>query len=714
MPTDDAIHHAPGIYLAMQYAVSRQLLATTAVASVAPEILQTVGEHLGMEVGAFWRLDGAANVLRCAGFWHSPSFSSDVFENVNHDVAFSRGEGLPGRVWESDAAVWVADVVRDNNFPRVNAARATGLHAAFAFPLQGAAGLLGVMEFLCRDVRPPDDGLLGAVATLGNQVGQFLERARSEENLRTREAHLRATLDTSLDAIVSMDAGGSVTEWNRAAERLFGYSRKESLGRDMADLIIPPEYRARHRAGLERYLETGQARVMGCRLELDALRRDGSQFPVELTITRIHVEGPPAFTGYLRDISDRRRIEAERELLLEAERSARSDAEQAGRIKDEFLATLSHELRTPLSAILGWTHLLRSGTMTPDKLDRGLEVIERNSNAQTRIIEDLLEMSRIISGKVRLDVQPVDLAAIIAAAVDSAAPAADAKDIRLQRIVDPLATDVSGDPNRLQQVVWNLLSNALKFTPRGGRVLVLLERVDSHVELSVSDSGQGIAPEFLPHIFDRFRQADSSTTRQHGGLGLGLSIVRQLVEMHGGSVRAASAGEGQGTTITIALPLIPVHASAPAESRAQPRTTAPIVARPDTPSLSGIRVLVVDDDADARAVLSNVLKAHDADVLAVGSAGEALSIFGEYRPHVILSDIGMPGEDGYSFIGKIRALPAGDGAETPAAALTAYARTEDRTKALLHGFQMHLAKPVDPTELLAVVASLARPGARRE
>jgi PAS domain S-box-containing protein len=712
MPTDDTIHHAPGIYLAMQYAVSRQLLASTAVASVAPEILRTVGEHLGMEVGAFWRLDAEANVLRCAGFWHSQSFSPAAFEDVNHDVAFSRGEGLPGRVWESDDAVWVADVVRDNNFPRVEAARATGLHAAFAFPLQGAAGLLGVLEFLCRDVRPPDAGLLGAVATLGNQIGQFLERARSEENLRTREAHLRATLDTSLDAIVSMDACGNVSEWNHAAERLFGYSREEALGRDMAELIIPPEYRARHRAGLARYLETEQPRVMGSRLELSALRRDGSEFPVELTITRILVDGPPAFTGYLRDISDRRRIEAEREQLLEAERAARADAEQAGRIKDEFLATLSHELRTPLSAILGWTHLLRSGIMTPDKLERGLEVIERNSHAQTRIIEDLLEMSRIISGKVRLDVQPVDLSVIIAAAVDSAAPAAAAKDIRLQRIVDPLATAVSGDPNRLQQVVWNLLSNALKFTPKAGRVLVVLERVESHIELSVSDTGQGIAPEFLPHVFDRFRQADSSTTRQHGGLGLGLSIVRQLVEMHGGSVRAASPGEGQGTTVTIALPLIPLQTPPPAESRASLRAPAPAAARPDTPSLFGIRILVVDDDADARAVLGNVLKAHGADVLAVGSAGEALSIFAEYRPHVVLSDIGMPGEDGYSLIGKIRALPPGYGADTPAAALTAFARAEDRTKALQHGFQMHLAKPVDPAELLAVVASLARPGPR--
>ncbi|MFO0843676.1 MAG: ATP-binding protein [Gemmataceae bacterium] len=362
---------------------------------------------------------------------------------------------------------------------------------------------------------------------------------------------------------------------------------------------------------------------------------------------------------------------------------------------------MSHELRTPLNAILGWARILQLGQAGPDDLREGLEVIERNSKAQAQLIEDLLDLSRIISGKLRLDVQRVALLDVIEQALAAVAPAAEAKGVRLHRVLDPLAGPVSGDPARLQQVVWNLLSNAVKFTPKGGKVQVVLERVNSHVEISVSDTGQGIRPEFLPYVFDRFRQADSSTTRRHGGLGLGLSIVKQLIEMHGGSVRAKSPGEGQGATFTVSLPVPVVHDAA-AGRRPQPSPEQPC---PPRTHLGGVKVLVVDDESDSRELVRRILRACEAEVFTAGSAEEAAAAAERHRPHVLVSDIGMPGQDGYDLIRRVRA--AGRSArEMPAVALTAFARPEERRRALLAGFQVHIAKPVDPEELVALVASL--------
>ncbi len=375
-----------------------------------------------------------------------------------------------------------------------------------------------------------------------------------------------------------------------------------------------------------------------------------------------------------------------------------------GRMKDEFLATLSHELRTPLSAMLGWSQLLQ-GEKDEATLHEGLTVIERNARAQTKLIEDLLDMSRIVSGKIRLDVQQVDLAAVIHATIDLLKPSADAKGIRLHCVLDPLANPVSGDPNRLQQVVSNLLSNAIKFTPRGGKVEVLLERVNSHLEVTVTDTGQGILPEFLPHIFDRFRQADASTTRNYGGLGLGLSIVKQLVELHGGTVRAKSAGEGAGATFTVMLPLaITKH---PVEDREHP--TAPRFSLPSDNlqiTLDGTTILVIDDEPDARDLIERLLTDRQARVLKASSADCGLRLLMAETPDVVLSDIGMPQMDGYDFIRAVRALPMDAGGKTPAIALTAFARSEDRTRAMMAGYQVHLAKPVEPRELIATVASL--------
>jgi signal transduction histidine kinase/CheY-like chemotaxis protein len=397
--------------------------------------------------------------------------------------------------------------------------------------------------------------------------------------------------------------------------------------------------------------------------------------------------------------------------LYESAQRAKGEAESANRLKDEFLATVSHELRTPLNAILGWARLMRAGKLDDVSKERAIEVIERNANAQQQIIEDILDVSRIITGKLRLEISPVEVAPILEAAIESVRPTADTKGVRMQTIVGSGTNLVLGDPNRLQQIVWNLLSNAVKFTPRGGRVQVTIERNNSHVEITVRDTGQGISKEFLPNVFDRFRQADSSSTRQFGGLGLGLAIVRHLTELHGGTVHAFSQGEGQGATFTVKLPLAIIHEkrgllAADVESKFRYSVEADLPLTHNL-KLEGLKVLAVDDEPDARELLSIVLTQCGAEVRAVSSAREALNTIQEWAPNVLISDIGIPLEDGYSLIRKIRALPPELGGNVPAAALTAYARSEDRIRALAAGYQTHVAKPVDPSELVAVVASLA-------
>jgi PAS domain S-box-containing protein len=416
-----------------------------------------------------------------------------------------------------------------------------------------------------------------------------------------------------------------------------------------------------------------------------------------------------SFDGTLADVTDRKLAEVERQELLDSERAARSVAENASRMKDEFLATLSHELRTPLSAIIGWAQILTTPAARPADILRGAEVIQRNARAQSQIIEDLLDMSRIIGGKVRLDVEPLELSSIVQHAVDTARPTAEAKSIRLVAGIDPLeGSPVSGDPARLQQVMWNLLSNAIKFTPAGGLVNVVVERADTRLEIHVADSGEGIAPEFLPFVFDRFRQADGSTTRWHGGLGLGLAIVKQLVELHGGSIRVTSEGAGKGSTFVVTLPLVVAAERAVASPALSAHSSTP--ARPATAvdacvELEGVHVLVVDDQVDVRELLTRVLEDRHAIVTTAGSAAEAFRKFEDQRFHILISDIGMPGEDGYNLIRRIRLLDEDRGGQVPAIALTAYARAEDRAKAIAAGYTLHVAKPVEPSELLTLVAA---------
>jgi len=392
--------------------------------------------------------------------------------------------------------------------------------------------------------------------------------------------------------------------------------------------------------------------------------------------------------------------------LLKRESNAREAAEESNRLKDEFLATVSHELRTPLTAILGWSRLLEEGSLDDQVANQAIESIRRNAKAQARIIDDILDVSRIITGNLFFELYPVELAPVIEAAINAVRPTADAKGVRIDMEFDSAPLVVSGDANRLQQVIWNLISNAVKFTENGGRVTLGLHQVRSSVEIKVADTGQGISPEFLPYVFDRFRQADSTTTRQHGGLGLGLAIARHLVEIHGGTIRAESPGKGKGATFTLKLPLVDCGDKASLldtteivipESTYQPRQL-----------LSGLRVLVVDDDVDTLQLMATALKSRQATVTAVSSAVDALIAIKANRPDVLISDIAMPDEDGYALIEKVRSLDHGEEQTIPAVAITAYAKDEDRERALSSGFQIYLPKPVELTELVSVIARAAR------
>jgi len=433
--------------------------------------------------------------------------------------------------------------------------------------------------------------------------------------------------------------------------------------------------------------------------ETKRLHKDGGLIDVSLTISPVlDKDGQVVGASKIaRDVTKQKQA-AER---LEA---ALQEAEKQSRLKDDFLATLSHELRTPLQSILGWTQVLRSGDVDENESKQALEVIYRNAQAQTRIIEDLLDMSRILTGKVRLDVQRVSLPFVIEAAIESVKPAAEAKGVRIRSILDPLAKQIAGDPNRLQQIFWNLLSNAIKFTSRNGRVDIILERINSHLEVNVSDTGAGIAPDFLPYVFERFRQADSSKSRRHGGLGLGLAIVKHLVELHGGTVWVKSGGLSKGATFTVTFPLPVLQGE---QEGVRLNASAESAKETASPDLSGVSVLVVDDEEDARQLLKSILSKAGADVRMAKSAKEALLNIKTEIPAVLVSDIGMPEEDGYFLIGAVRALSANEGGKVPAVALTAYTRAEDRIRSLAAGFQMHISKPADSLELLMVVASLA-------
>jgi len=561
--------------LALQYAVTQILSQSRDFIESAGRILRAICDSLDWEVGALWRVDRAANVLRLVEICHASEMRTPEFDKLTRTSTFEKGVGLPGRIWASGEPAWIDNVITDANFPRARVATREGLHGAFGFPIRLGEDVLGVVEFFSSEVRKPDDELLTLVAGIGGQIGQFTERKRAEERL---------------------------------AE------------------------------------------------------------------------------------------------LLDSERAARGEAERANRLKDEFLATLSHELRTPLNAVIGWSRMLRSGRLDQDSATHALEVIDRNAWAQKQIIEDILDVSRVITGKLQLNLTPVDLVTIVDAALDAVRPAMEAKEIKIETFIDSSLRLISGDPDRLQQVIWNVLSNAAKFTPPGGKVEIAVGQNIAHVELKVKDTGPGIDPTFLPHVFERFRQADGSTTRTHGGLGLGLAIVRHLVELHGGTIAVENRNDGTGAVFTLRLPL------PSGELRTESLTTAASIfkeTQPEPPGLQGLRILIVDDETDALDLISMELAQHGARVTAVTSAEEALRSLAQDNFDVLISDIGMPQMDGYALMRQIRKQEDGTQKPLPAVALTAYARVQDRMRAILAGYSTHVAKPVEANELVTVVASLA-------
>jgi PAS domain S-box-containing protein len=538
------------------------------------------------------------------------------------------------------------------------------------------------------------------------------QRRGHEEELRRSEERFRLLVEGVREyAIFMLDPNGIVATWNAGAQRIKGYTAGEIIGRHFS-IFYPenvqesgwPEHELRQAAAEGSFVDTGWR-----------VRKDGTTFWANVTLTALR-DDAGQLLGYAkltRDLTEARRAEAmeatnlQHEEMLDAERTARMNAQRAARVKDEFLATLSHELRTPLSAILGWTQVLLRGATPkgPEEQRRAVEVIDRNARAQVQLIDDLLDLSRIMTGKLRLDLHQVSFSSVVEAAVDSARPAADAKGIRLKAILSSGKDIINADSSRLQQVVWNLLTNAIKFTPKEGQVQVVLQRVNSHLELSVSDTGIGISTSYLPHVFDRFSQKDSSTTRAFGGLGLGLAICKQLVELHGGMIRATSQGEGSGATFSVHLPLSITHLEEQGAPRSHPTAETQPGEMVSLPRLDNVHVFAVDDERDARDLLRTVLEDQGAKVTSFASADEALAALKTSKPTVLVCDIGLPKTDGYQLIRTLRAEePRGE--RIPALALTAFARAEDRKRCLVAGYQAHLAKPFDVGELILVIADL--------
>jgi PAS domain S-box len=526
-------------------------------------------------------------------------------------------------------------------------------------------------------------------------------RMQTQSGLRISELRYRRLFEAARDGILILDAVTlKITDVNPFMTELLGYSHAEFLGKELWEIGLFSDKEASQEAFKE-LQRTGYLRYE----DLPLQATNGKLRDVEFVSNVYEEDSLQVIQCNIRDITDRKQAEKERTLLLAATQSARAEADSANGIKDEFLATLSHELRTPLTSILGWSHLLTKGNLDKQQSACAIETIARNARAQGRLIDDLLDISRIMTGKLCLDVRIVKLAPLIQGVVDDARPAADARGINLKAVLDSDIEPILGDPDRLQQIVWNLLTNAIKFTPKGGDVQVRLERNFSHIVISFQDTGQGIAPELLPHVFERFRQADSSNTRKNGGLGLGLSIVRQLVELHRGTVSAESSGERAGTTIKVMLPVTSLgdDPNGAEKTRLKSGMTGPTIEH----SLNGLRVLVVDDEPDSRELVAAILATVGAEVSSVGSATEALDQMEQQRFDLLISDIGMPDMNGYELIGRVRQLSEEHGGRIPAAALTAYAGIDDRKRALAAGYEMHLPKPFEAADLITVATFLA-------
>jgi PAS domain S-box-containing protein len=667
--------------LVLLHAISRTLAESATLAEATPRIVRAICQNLAWPVGAIWQLDAKARALRCVKIWHEGPEKFHEFEATSEQLTFAPGIGLPGRVWSSGQPAWIPDVAQDSNFPRAPVAAREGLRSAFGFPIRLGEEVLGVLEFFSPEIHRPDEDLLRMMATVGNQIGQFIERKRGEEAMRHSEARKAAVLESALDAIFTMDNEGRIVEFNPAAERIFGYARAAVIDKPMAQLLVPPGLRDQHRRGLVHYLATGEVFVLGQRLELPALRADGTEFPAELTITRIPVSGPPMFTGYLRDITERKRAE-------EALR-------QADRRKDEFLAMLAHELRNPMAPMRTGIEIMQKINVADPQLCAIRDMLSRQVHQLGRLVDDLLDVSRITRGKVQLRKESLELATAVARAVEISRPVIDARRHRLTIHPWPEPLLLEADPVRLAQVFANLLNNAAKFTNDGGQLELKMGRENGQAVVRVRDTGIGIAADMLPHVFDLFSQANRSVERGDAGLGIGLTLARSLVEMHQGSIQATSAGLGKGSEFVVRLPL-----------RAEPRTSAsspPSIAMEYSPTtIAPLRVLVVDDNRDAADSLGLFLKLAGHDVRTTHDGPTALQAAQEFHPDVVLLDIGLPGMNGYEVARQLRQMPVFQKALL--VAITGYGQEEDRRLSKQAGFNVHLVKPVDPHVVQALLA----------
>jgi PAS domain S-box-containing protein len=554
----------------------------------------------------------------------------------------------------------------------------------------------------------------GVIAPLRDERGQLsgfakitrdmTERRMSEEALRASEERYRLLTDLSPDGVVIAEAGGTIHLANPATVRMLGAAAERMAGRNLFEFVAP-EFQSQWRNYVQGLMASDEAAKQ---IYITLRSVDGRSVPVELSAVHFGWKGQPFAQIVIHDLSGRKQAEEERERLLLREKAARLEAEAANRMKDEFLATVSHELRTPLTAIMGWVCMLTGHLLPESQTQHALQVIEQSAKSQARLVDDTLDVSRIIAGQFKIDLQPVEINRVFCAAIDIIRPTADAKGIALQAFIDDQGSIVRGDASRLQQVIWNLLSNAVKFTNEAGRVEARLTRFQSEVEISVTDTGIGIDPQFMPYLFERFRQADSTSTRRYGGLGLGLAIVRHVVEMHGGAVSASSAGKGLGSTFKVTFPVASAAQPQQPEGGPPPKSRTPggRAPREERHSLMGVRVLVVEDDPDTLDMLKFVLAGSGAEVITAPSTSEALETLEHWRPDALVSDLAMPDQDGYELIQQVRSRGPEKGGNIPAVALSAYSRAEDRKHALAAGFQVHVPKPVEPAQLIAVVASL--------
>ena len=726
--------------LTAQFQTGRVLSEADTLHEAAPRLLRAICESLGWKLGQFWGRDREAEVLNWVASWSIPPQNETEFEEASRHHTFVLGAGLPGRIWASGQPDWISDLATDTNFPRASFAISSGLRSAFGFPILLGSEVFGVIEIFSDETESPDQRLLDMMTGIGNQIGQFIERKRAEaktSQLYDREQRARHEVEAAIDRMRRVQTVTESALAHLSLDELLADLLNRVRDAMTVDTVVillhepeSDELVAWAAKGLEEEVDLGVRIPMGlgfagkiavqkspvmisdleqADLYNDLLRRRGIQslLGVPLLVEGrllgvihvgkfVHYQFTEDDTRLLQLVADRIALAIDNARLFEEERAARREAEAASRAKDEFLTTISHELRTPLTPVIGWIHMIRNGMLPTLESEHGLEVIEKNSLILKRLINDLLDMSAILSGKMRMEELPVPLAAVLREAVETVRPIAAASKIELNLQVQNCATEsVTGDRARLLQVFWNLVSNAIKFSSPGGKVKVRCEVVDKQIIVRVEDTGQGIAADFLPYVFERFRQADGSKTRAHGGLGLGLALVKSFVEAHRGTVEAESAGPGAGSRFTVRLPRQVAQTAHPDIKAVRSKATA-----------APAHLLIIEDDEDTLEMLRATLEAQGFRVTGFVSATETLDVLPKNSVDLIISDIGMPVMDGLEMMRRLRELP--EYTSVPSIALSGYASQKDAATAKAAGFSAHVSKPVDPRELISLVNKLLR------